>query len=298
MGGAAGVTGSPGAGGRGGSSGATGLGGAGGGAGTAGRGGAGGTAGAAGLAGAGGSGTGGAAGATTNCASGFSDDFSSSTLNSCWTILNGTNPTSPLITVSVTGGALHLQAINGQSGVWFQGGTQSLVYKLLTGRHFKVTTTAHPRKRTDLTMPPTIVLHVGGIMARNPSSNGGSSENYVFMMVGSNEGGSPGVEVKSTTNGASTWVEPVWSNPDAAQLRICRLDSDFYLYKRIPGTTDWTLENDANQAAPISRPDLPDTLQVGLALNFSGPNNDLDVAFDEIVLSPVAPASVTDCTSD
>jgi hypothetical protein len=59
----------------------------------------------------------------------------------------------------------------------------------------------------------------------------------------------------------------------------------------------WVLSNQMNQAAPVSRPDLPETLQVGLALNFRGPTNDLDVAFDDITLG-ATPAAVDDCTRD
>jgi len=106
-----------------------------------------------------------------------------------------------------------------------------------------------------------------------------------------------GTEVKSTVNGASTWDEPNWPSNDA-DLRICRIQSAFYLYKRVPGTTTWMLANETGQAAPVSRPDMPETLQVGPALNVSGPNNDLDVAFDQVVLSPNTPATASDCTTD
>ena len=135
-------------------------------------------------------------------------------------------------------------------------------------------------------------------MVRDPTSQGGSTENYLFIMVGSNESAQPGVEIKSTTNGASAYAEPVWSTPLAADLRICRLDWSFYLYKRPPGTSTWILANEMDMQAPVSRPDLPETLQVGLALNFSGGANDLDVAFDAITLAPTAPASEADCTTD
>jgi hypothetical protein len=236
--------------------------------------------------------------ASSTCATNvFSDDFSGTSLDPCWQTLNGT-PTAPLLTIYETGGALHLQAIPNQDGVWFQGSTKSLVYKLLTGRFFKITTTAHPRKRTDLTAAPTQALHVGGLMVRDPTSQGGSTENYLFIMVGSNESAQPGVEIKSTTNGASAYAEPVWSTPLAADLRICRLDVNFYLYKRPPGTSTWILANEQDMQAPVSRPDLPATVQVGLALNFSGGSNDLDVAFDAITLAPAAPASEADCTTD
>jgi hypothetical protein len=235
-----------------------------------------------------------------SCTGGYSDDFSGADLDPCWTILNGSDPANPLITTSVSNGALHLQARPTPDGVWFQGSTRSLVYKLITATHFKVTTTVHPRKRTDLTSVPTHALHVGGLMARNPSSQGGTTENYLFVMAGHTEGNDgvvhQGVEVKTTTNGASVYDEPDWSSNDA-DLRICRLQSDFYLYKRVPGTTAWVLSNETRQAAPVSRPDLPDTLQVGMALNFSS-GSDLDVAFDAITLAPDAPATVDDCTRD
>jgi hypothetical protein len=248
--------------------------------------------------GTGGTSAGGSAGTSTGGAGGtscgFSDEFEAASLDPCWTTLNGT-PSAPLIQIAATGGALHLQANDGQNGVWYAGSTKALVYKLVTG-DFRVTTTAHPRKRTNVTEAPTIALHVGGIMARSPSSSGGQTENYVFTMVGSNEFAEPGVEIKSTTNGQSQWDEPEWSDPLVAELRLCRIGASFYAYKRAPGGGTWILSNHDGQAAAISRPDLPPTLQVGLALNFSGPNNDLDVSFDAITLD--VPASVDDCTSD
>jgi hypothetical protein len=241
---------------------------------------------------AGGGGSAGAGGST--CA--FSDDFENGSLDPCWATLNGTSA-SPLIEIEQAGGVLHLRAINGQNGVWYQGATKSLVYKLVTG-NFKVTTMAHPRKRTNVNEAPSLALHVGGLMARHPSSNGGNTENYLFTMVGSNEFAEPGVEIKSTTNGASQWSEPTWSNPLAAELRLCRLGASFHAYKRAPGSGGWILADHQGQAMAISRPDLPETLQVGLALNFSGPNNDLDVSFDDITLAATAPVTAADCTSD
>lgn len=220
----------------------------------------------------------------------FDDDFAMNPLSPCWTVLNNS-----LIDIDINGGALHLRALNGQQGVWYQGSTKSLVYKALAGNRFVVTTIARPRKRTNTSVAPTQALHVGGIMARNPASNGGNTENYVFIMVGSNEQSQPGVEVKSTTNGASIFSEPVWSDALGAELRMCRIDAAFYLYKRVIGSQNWTLQDQNGQANPIMRSDLPGTLQVGLALNFSGPMNDLDVGFDSIALgaTPNAPA---DCT--
>jgi hypothetical protein len=245
------------------------------------------------------------------CGASLSDDFSGAQVNSCWMLLNGTAG-NPLIVTSVAGGALHLRAMGNQNGVWFQGSTKSLMYKVITARNFKVTTTAHPRKATAATALPTKDLHVGGLMVRNPSSAGGATENYLFAMVGHSENNNgtvhQGIEFKSTVGGCSNWNEPDWGNqadaPDA-QLRICRLGADFRVYNRVPGTAAWTpapppmgCAGNMVQTGVLTRNDLPDTLQIGLGLNFSSPS-DLDVAFDsfDFVALP-AGAGPPDCTTD
>ena len=224
----------------------------------------------------------------------FTDDFTGAQLSACWTVMNG--GANPIVEIAQTGGALHLRAISGADRRWYNGGTGSLVYQLVTARRFIVTTTVHPRKRTDATAAPTIDLHVGGLLVRDPASQGGATENYVMLMAGSNELSQPGIEVKSTTDGQSTWREPTWASPLVAELRMCRLDDALYLYKRVPAGT-WTLANHLDQAAPVMRPDLPDTLQVGMSLNFGGAPTDLDVAFDAITMAPT-PSTVADCTAD
>jgi hypothetical protein len=236
--------------------------------------------------------------AASSCAA-LDDDFAGTALDPCWKTLNGTAGR-PLIDISVAGGALHLTANTQDNGVWYQGSTRSLVYKLVTASRFKLTTTVHPRKASDPSQPPTRALHVGGLMVRDPASNGGRTENYLFIMAGSNEAARPGVEMKSTTDGVSEWDEPAWSTPEVAELRICRLGAAFQLYRRAPGGGTWTLGDPFRRASagPVSRPDLPETLQVGLALNFSAAS-DLTVAFDDVSLEVLPPtATVADCTSD
>src|SRR6185436_14777699 len=91
-----------------------------------------------------------------------------------------------------------------------------------------------------------------------------------------------------------------------AELRICRLQKTFRLYKRVPGDAAWTpaappgasCAGNVVQDNVLSRADLPTTVQVGLALNFSSPS-DLDVAIDAITLVPLAAdATPADCESD
>jgi hypothetical protein len=251
-------------------------------------------------------------GATAGCESTPSDDFSSAALGPCWKLLNGTAG-NPLITTTVAAGALHLRANGNQNGVWYRTSTKSLVYKELTAANFKVTTTAHPRKATAPTMLPTKDLHVGGVMVRDPASNGGTTESYLFLMVGHSENNDgtihQGVEFKTTVKGCSDYNEPDWgpsaAGPDA-DLRICRIGAAFRLYKRVPGDATWTAAMPPAMACPgndisgavLTRADLPQTLQVGLALNFSAPS-DLDVAFDEFSFVALpADATAGDCTSD
>lgn len=224
-----------------------------------------------------------------------SDDFSGPQLGACWSIMNG--GADPIIEISQTAGALHLQAISGADRRWYNGGTGSLVYQTIAAWNFKVTTTVHPRKRTDAGAAPTIHLHVGGLLVRDPASQGGGTENYVMLMAGADEAGNPTVEIKSTTDGQSVWAEPAWATPLVAELRMCRLHDDLYLYKRAPAGA-WILANHVDQAAPVHRPDLPEALQIGMSLNFGGAPTDLDVAFDAIAMSPSPPATVADCTTD
>lgn len=249
---------------------------------------------ASGGAGIGGTDAGGAAGDPGTGACSPNDEFEGTSLDACWLTLNGTTAM-PLIAIAEKDGALHLSANGNQNGVWYQGATKSLVYQLVSAPRFTLTTTAHPRKFTDNESLPTKDLHVGGLMVRNPSSAGGNTEDYVFIMVGHSENNNgtvhQGVEFKTTVNGCSDWAEPDWgASHDApdAELRICRLGAEFRMYKRVPGDATWTAApppsgcdgNDVSDGV-LSRSDLPDTVQVGLALNFNAPS-DLEVAFDSI----------------
>ena len=241
-----------------------------------------------------------------------SDEFTGTTLDSCWQILNG-SASMPLIQIAEAGGKLHLSAMGNQGGVWYQGATKSLVYQVVNASAFRLTTTAHSRKASDSDALPTKDLHVGGLMVRNPTSMGGNTENYVFIMLGHSENNNgmvhQGIEFKSTFNGCSDWNEPDWQVnfdvPDA-DLRICRIGDEFRHYKRVPGDPDWilaeapsgTCSGNVVHDSVLTRTDMPNTVQVGLALNFNAPS-DLDVAFDYIHYDELPPnATAADCTSD
>lgn len=92
-----------------------------------------------------------------------------------------------------------------------------------------------------------------------------------------------------------------------AELRICRLGAEFRHYERLPGAGpgEWQPATPPSGCAGnavagdvLTRSDLPETLQVGMALNFSRPSH-LDVAFHAIELVVLArAATAADCTSD
>jgi hypothetical protein len=249
-------------------------------------------------------------GGAPGCA--FSDTFTGASLDPCWSVLNGTAQM-PLITLGISGGALHLAANGNLNGVWYQGSTKSLVYKLVNASAFRVTTTVRPRKATDLASLPTKDLHVGGLMLRDPASAGGATERYLLFMAGHSENNNgmvhQGVELKSTVNGCSNWNEPDWgatATEQNAELRACRIGAAFRFYKRVPSAPTWTpatppastCAGNVVQGDVVTRADLPVTLQVGLGLNFSNPS-DLDVAVDAIDLVTLpANATAADCVAD
>jgi hypothetical protein len=207
----------------------------------------------------------------------LSDDFAGSALDASWSTINGDK-----IAVRLLGGSLHVQPT--QSLLWFNRSQGALIYKNVTG-NFKVTTTVHPRKRSAAMQPPSARVHLGGLMARNPT---GATENYVFIVVGIDVN-DQSVETKTTVNGASTYIGPSWPMPDA-QLRICRIGAQLRLYKRAPGTAAWQL------AVSYDRPDLPATLQVGPNVYAPADRPDLDVAFDEVRFAPAD--TPDDCTAE
>ena len=108
-------------------------------------------------------------------------------------------------------------------------------------------------------------------------------------MIGYAEQGHIAVEWKDTLNSASTFSETPWT-PDA-ELRLCRVGATVAVYRRHVGDTSW--------GAPYfqtSRPDLPQTLQVGLNMYASQTVPDLDASFDRITFAPAS--SLADCASD
>jgi|GEM_PF-2097162 len=156
-----------------------------------------------------------------------------------------------------------------QPALWLNNSQGGAVVRNTNG-NFKVTAIVKAVKNSTPTELPSNRVHLGGLIARNPAS---TTENYVHIVVGNAENGLA-VETKSMTNNVSNYDAPKWISAQA-ELRLCRVGSDFNLYKRAVNTTGWTL------AAAYSRSDLPASLQVGVSI-YAAAAPDLRVTFENL----------------
>lgn len=168
--------------------------------------------------------------------------------------------------------------------LWFMDQRGVLLYELING-NFTATATVQARKYSDLTQPPEgPVVQLGGLMARSTKPG---PENYVFIVVGQDVD-DLSVETKNTVDSLSKFQGPTWGSGDA-ELRICRVDATFNLYKRHLGDKDWSL------ALSVERPDLPKILEVGPNI-YSDGKPDLQVRYDDVRIQPVS--DMAGCTKD
>jgi hypothetical protein len=228
----------------------------------------------------GGSGGGGGASSSSAGAGGSaepgSDMFDGSSLDPSWQVLNP-----GAVSITVSGGSLSLELT--QAALWYQASQGVLVFKEVTG-NFKATARVHAHRTTNPAEPPITAVELGGLMARSPA---GPPENYVFIVVGRDEN-DISVETKTTVNSQSTYLGPTWPSAEA-ELRVCRVGSDFLLLKRPVAGGAWIA------AASYARPDLPATLAVGPNI-YSLNQPDLTVRFDEVVFAEVSDAA--GCSAD
>ncbi|MBI3914734.1 MAG: hypothetical protein HY327_11200 [Chloroflexi bacterium] len=201
-------------------------------------------------------------------------------IDSTWAVFNP-----GVVEMEIKGKSLTL-SLN-KPALWFNNLQGVLAYKLISG-NFKATAGVSARKRSNPAQPPSIAVHLGGIMARNPIGVGsGGAENYVFVVVGFDVD-DLSVETKTTINNISQFEGPAWGTGDA-ELRMCRIANAFHLFKRRIGATAWTL------ATTYNRADLPATLQVGANI-YSLNNPDLRVTFENLRIESVIDR--TDCERD
>ena len=162
--------------------------------------------------------------------------------------------------------------------LWFQASKGVLFYTTISG-DVRITSTVETSKTSDSSQDPggDGTTQLAGIMARKQSTQ----ENYVFIVVGSDANGLS-VETKSTTNNDSKFEGPAWPTGDA-ELKLCRIGTDFTLWKRaIDSGDDFTL------AATYKRPDLDGELQVGANIYADSPP-DITALFPDLTIEPLDP---------
>lgn len=168
------------------------------------------------------------------------------------------------------------------NSLWFNESAGVLVAKRIAG-DFVVTAPAHARSLADPDAPPLVPYRLGGLMARDP---GRATEDYVFIVVGA-DADDVSIETKSTLGSMSAFQGPTWPSGDA-ELRICRDGDRFAMLVREIGASGWT------QQSAVTRPDLPETLQVGFLAYANADPADLRMTFDAVHFT----AFSGDCAAD
>jgi len=216
---------------------------------------------------------------TTNDLTSLSDQFEDGLIDNAWTVFNASD-----FSQNEAGGYRYIVPLD--KVTWYKENNGPFLYKLVDG-DFKLTTRVMTgiEKPLDLSRP----YQYAGIMMRDPSSDSTGLENYVFDVVGMHID-ELAVETKSTLDDVSdAEQDKLWDDANA-DLRICRLGSNFYLYKRHIGETSWTLERSFN------RPDIGSTVQAGMIAYAQNNDPDLNAGFEYVEFSRIN--SLSDCTTD
>ncbi|MCP4782551.1 MAG: hypothetical protein GY903_03555 [Fuerstiella sp.] len=159
--------------------------------------------------------------------------------------------------------------IEPHTSTWFQDYQGDLAFKEISG-DFLVTTLVTINDRDEIgdsdadNIPNGSSFSLGGLMLRTPRAitdaatewtSGGS--NFVFLSMGHGYDGQMALESKNTINSDSD-LELISVDSNTIELRVQREGSSVTTMYREVGAEDWQV------AANFDRPDMPDTLQVGL----------------------------------
>lgn len=163
--------------------------------------------------------------------------------------------------------------------VWYQDWRGPMAFKEVTG-DFVYTTEIFIGDRDDVggsdadDIPNDAAFSLGGLMIRTPrdivdpttdwqpgsqqDDGTNNGENYVFLSMGHGTDGQFSFEVKTTRNSDSQLsLTPLGQDANTATLRIARIGDAVITMYQLPGQ-DWTV------LQRFSRPDMPETLQLGL----------------------------------
>lgn len=224
----------------------------------------------------------------------LSDEFSGAGVGSSWLLYRGER-----LSLGIVSGELNVVLDRGHNGandssLWFNDNEGSAVYKRIAGDFIATAAIRVRRADPNSDQAPLPSVRLGGIIARDETS---AAQNYLFVVSGYDVD-DLSVETKDTRNSQSQFVGPTTGNSDA-ELRLCRVGTSFRLYHRPIGDTTWQLAAvppAPGSPAAIDRPDLPQTLQVGLILYTNQSTPDVQMFVDYVRFR--RPASAADCTVD
>ena len=157
-------------------------------------------------------------------------------------------------TLANTAGRLVITCAN---TFWFSSTTGPYVYQLTWG-DFTATTSVQALNRTNTSVPPSAQFNSAGLIVRNPSTALG--QNYIMTNLGmQSSANGVGSESKTTFNSNST----LFLDPDLnyGEVRIERTGTEIRTYKRTGSDSAFVLLD------IFDRPDIPDTVQIGMVLN-------------------------------
>ena len=191
---------------------------------------------------------------------GLSDDFDSSSALSAWKhvdVTEGWNA-DQLQTFKADAGWLTMIPY---TSTWYMDYRGPLVYKEVTG-DFIVTTKLQTTNRAGNDAPHSL-FSLGGLMIRTPRTDNartwqGGRENYVFLSLGcADQSGNYQFEVKTTSGGQSD-LEKIPAAGGEAYLQIAKIGPNIVCLHKQHG--EWMVHK------RYQRPDMPDSLQVGMTV--------------------------------
>jgi hypothetical protein len=206
----------------------------------------------------------------------FRDDFTDGTIDSSWRY-----HLPNLFQQSESGG--YYTVFPNANTVWYQASEAGLTYKNVSG-NFKVTVLAVPRKIGTVNSMFSDAIQYSGIMIRDPQSDVTGLQNYVFNVIGFNQ-----IETKTNVNDVSTVISTFYPGYQA-ELRLCRVNQNYYTFHRPVGATSWT----AYQT--FTRSDIGSSVQVGMTTYAANASPDIEGRFDYIEVTPVS--SAEECATD
>ncbi len=182
----------------------------------------------------------------------YDDDFEGVALGADWSVLHP-----ELATVTVSGGALEIvPTAGGLQNIWFHGAEGPLVWRLVSG-DFEVTARLTVDDPQNPGAPPPLSYRLAGILLQDPASTA-ADHDFCHVALGAGDGATPlAAEDKTTLDSNSDFLlHPVPGL--TGELRLVRSNDVVSMSHRVDDTQPWT------PLRQHARPDLPQTLRVGL----------------------------------